>query len=236
MLNIPWFEQADIIQFPAPEQALTDPDGLLAAGGNLSVTTLVDAYQQGIFPWYDDENPIMWWSPSSRAVLDTAAIHISKNMKKLMNRGHYRTKVDVAFEHILQACSASTKERPETWITDEMQQAYQRLFDQGYAHCVGVYNGEDELVGGLYGVFVKNCFCGESMFSHEPNTSKLALITLAQFLQKNGCNTIDCQLPTTHLASMGVETMPRAEFLEKLKGMQNNQRLVKQPWGQLWQP
>lgn len=236
MINITWFDEQDIEQFPSPTRALSEPDGLLAAGGNLSEKTLFAAYRQGIFPWFEDGQPILWWSPSQRAVIATQQIHVGKNMKKLIKQNRYTLAVDTDFAAIVQSCSEITNNRQGTWITDTMRAAYQRLFEQGIAHSVAVYNHEQRLVGGLYGVFVRNCFCGESMFSREANTSKLALIALANFLQTHHCDWIDCQMPTPHLAAMGAKSIPRAEFLATLQSMQDNTRLLQRNWTTLWQP
>ncbi len=237
ILNVPWFDEVDITRFPLPENALVEPDGLLALGGNLSVNTLLNAYQNGIFPWFSKDNPVMWWSPSQRAIIYPKNIHISKNMKKLMRQQRYRIAFDKAFLSVIQSCSANTAiiDREETWITNEMQLAYQELFFQNIAHSVEVWNEKDELVGGLYGVFVKNCFCGESMFSQENNTSKLALIYLAKFLQNYECELIDCQLPTEHLTSLGSEVVPRNKFIKELCLMKDNTVLIRNNWDDLWQ-
>lgn len=232
VLNVPWFSDKDILAFPSVDAALREPDGLLVIGGNLSVQTLKKAYRSGVFPWFEDGQPIMWWSPSIRAVIPTRDIHVSKNMAKLMKQNRYQVKVDRDFSAIVRACS----NRAETWITDDMQAAYQQLHQQGIAHSVGVYDEDDALVGGLYGVFTRNCFCGESMFSLAPNTSKLALITLAQCLTKYDCELIDCQLPTQHLHRMGAKNIPRAEFIKLLHGMADNTILMETTWERLWQP
>ncbi len=237
MLNISWFDDGqNIIQFPAPGQALEEPDGLLAVGGNLSVETLTHAYSQGVFPWYAEYQPILWWSPSKRAIIKTKTIHISKNMAKLIRQARYSICIDKDFDRIIESCANASLRRGEengTWITEEMQSAYKNLHESGVAHCVSVYDRAGELVGGLYGVFVKNCFCGESMFSLAPNTSKLALIHLAQFLSKYGCNMIDCQLITPHLLSMGAEEVSRESFLQKLSAQKDNPSLINQRWNHL---
>ncbi len=237
ILNVAWFDDTDIIQFPDTDKALADPDGLLALGGNLSVVTLTNAYRCGIFPWFSDDDPIMWWSPSQRAIIRPNQVHISKNMKKLIKQQRYRITMDTDFISVLRHCSTDSDiiERQETWITTEMQWAYQDLFAENIVHSVEVWNANDELVGGLYGVFVKNCFCGESMFSNEKNTSKLALIHLAQFLQSYRCETIDCQLPTTHLMSLGAEIMPRKNFISTLNQADDNKALINKDWSTLWQ-
>lgn len=230
MLNVPWFPEQDVTQFPNVESALTSPDGLLMFGGNLSPNSLQNAYCHGVFPWFEDDQPIMWWSPSIRAVIPTNAVHISKNMRKLLRSERYYVVADRDFECVIDACS----DRSVTWIVAPMREAYVELHKMGVAHSVEVYDG-DELVGGLYGVFVKNCFCGESMFSRKPNTSKLALISLAQFLLENNSFLIDCQLSTAHLESMGAVTMKRNDFTDALRLMKNNKLLTNTMWGALWQ-
>lgn len=237
MLNVPWFTDGDIKDFPNPRYALDEPDGLLALGGNLSVSTLYNAYQHGIFPWFAENQPIMWWSPSVRAVINPRTIHVSKNMKKLIKKQKYYYRIDSQFSNVVSACAlpSAIDPRQQTWITAEMQYAYQQLFDEGIAHSVEVYDPNDQLVGGLYGVFINNCFCGESMFSQKNNTSKLALIQLAKFLQAFDCQMIDCQLPTAHLTNMGAVAMPRMTFLQQLNTMTENQQLNQQHWRQQWQ-
>lgn len=234
-MKISWFDDGDIACFPAVERALTEPDGLLAIGGNLSATTLQQAYEHGIFPWFDDDQPIMWWSPSLRAVLDVDGVHIGKNMKKLLKQERYSVSVDRHFAAVAAACATLGNKRQATWITADMQRAYCDLHALGMAHSIEVWNADKQLVGGLYGVFVKNCFCGESMFSYESNTSKLALISLAAFLKAHNCQMIDCQLPTEHLSSMGAIEMPRSVFVELLANMPFNELLAHRSWGHLWQ-
>lgn len=236
MFNIPWLPNADVMEFPSVNHALIEPDGLLAIGGNLSPSTLMTAYENGIFPWFEDNQPILWWSPSERAVIKTNEIHISKNMRKLINRKIYRVTADTDFDAVIQACAAVSPNRQSTWITQQMQQAYKTLFNAGVAHSIEVYNEQEQLVGGLYGVFVNNCFCGESMFSQKENTSKLALIALANFLNAHDCPQIDCQLPTTHLSSMGATCIYREHFIDTLQSTYPNTRLTQQHWTNLWQP
>lgn len=232
MLNVPWFNDGNIVQFPPTEQALSSPDGLLALGGNLSATTLVNAYRCGIFPWFEDEQPIMWWSPSVRAVIPTAHIHIGKNTRKLLKQKRYVITADTVFAEVIDACS----DREATWITESMREAYLELHQQEIAHSIEVFDTKNELVGGLYGVFVRNCFCGESMFSRHSNTSKLALTVLAQFLLEKGCRFIDCQLPTAHLHRMGAMAMQRERFITTLMAMSDNIHLANQLWTKIWQP
>lgn len=239
MLDIDWLPTIDITQFPSTEQALDNPDGLLLIGGNLSVTSLHNAYRNGIFPWYEEDQPIMWWSPSIRAVIETENIYISKSMGKLyrnINRSSgrnekFRIAADTCFQTVIEMCSL----RRETWITEEMRQAYLNLHQENLAHSIEVFDMDNNLVGGLYGVFIGNCFCGESMFSLKPNTSKLALIALAKFLQAHNCPLIDCQMPTEHLMSMGAVEMSRSKFSTYLNTMSSNQVLANNNWRKLWQ-
>ena len=201
------FLLSDQIIFPGP--ALADEDGLLAVGGDLSVERLMLAYQQGIFPWYSEGEPICWYSPHQRFVLQPKDVHVSHSMKQIIRSNKYKVTYDTAFrEAIAQCAQIKRKGQGGTWITDDMKQAYIALHRRGLAHSVEVWQGPD-LVGGLYGVEVGEVFCGESMFSHAPNASKLALIWLCQ---NKSYSLIDCQLYTTHLERMGAGYMDRAEF------------------------
>lgn len=233
MVQVAWYPHTPVIDFPPFSQALSDPDGLLLMGGDLSQTSLQNAYSSGIFPWFSEGDPIMWWSPSERAVIDTNHVHISKNMRKLLKQPRYHVEIDCDFETVIRHC-AFHKGRESTWITEEMQAAYCHLHHVGLAHSVAVYDKDNQLVGGLYGVFVKNIFCGESMFSLQPNTSKLALIHLSQFLSAHGCDKIDCQIPTLHLSRMGAKVLERADFINKLQNMNNNEKLNNCHWRSLW--
>jgi len=204
--------------FPDPATALSEPDGLLAAGGNLSVATLLSAYQQGIFPWYEEGQPILWWSPNPRAVIVPEKIHISKSLAKTLRRGGYRVTTDQAFERVINACAEPRPEhldRPgesHTWISPEMIAAYIRLFEAGHAHSVE-YWLDDQLCGGLYGLAMGNVFCGESMFSRTSNASKIAFSHLAKGLEKAGFVLIDCQVENDHLNSLGAQAMAREDFI-----------------------
>lgn len=201
--------------FPHPETALTDPDGLLAVGGNLHTDTLVDAYRNGIFPWYEEGQPILWWSPASRAVLVPGAEHTGRTMAKVLARGTFQITTDCAFEHVVTACAGSRRGASGTWITAAMIDAYGRLHRDGVAHSLECWqNGE--LVGGLYGLQIGALFCGESMFSRVANASKVAFIVLSRTLARHGFALIDCQIPNPHLTSLGVTTLPRCEFLHQL--------------------
>lgn len=199
--------------FPMPE--LADKDGLLAFGGDLSPERLILAYQNGIFPWFSDDSPILWWSPNPRFVLFPDNLKISKSMKKFLKKTNYKVTFDTAFRDVILNC-ASLREKDGTWITKEMQDAYCKLYELNLAHSVEVWDN-DELIGGLYGVSLGKCFFGESMFSKKDNSSKTGFITLVNFLRKNGFVIIDCQVHTNYLESLGAEHIPRNNFLKIIK-------------------
>lgn len=199
------------IRFPDP--VLAESDGLLAVGGDLRTERLLEAYRQGIFPWYSDDTPILWYSPHERFVLFPEELKISKSMRQLMRSGRFRVTVDRAFDQVISACAAQPRPGQEgTWITADMQEAYKRLHLLGYAHSVEIWQ-EDTLAGGLYGVAVGGVFCGESMFSREANASKTALISLCQ---SGAYQLIDCQVYTDHLASLGARMIPRDLYIALL--------------------
>ena len=208
--------------FPDPATALEYPDGLLAGGGNLSVDTLLSAYRQGIFPWYEQGQPILWWSPNPRAVIFPAHIHISKSLARTLRKGGYQITTDQAFEAVIRACAEPRPEhvdRPgenHTWISEEMIAAYIRLFASGHAHSVEYWR-DGQLCGGLYGLAIGTVFCGESMFSRASNASKIAFSHLAKGLQQAGFTLIDCQVENPHLNSLGAQTMAREDFIGHLK-------------------
>ena len=203
--------EKDKIWFPDP--ALADEDGLLAVGGDLSVERLMLAYNHGIFPWFSEETPILWYSPHERYVLFPEKVKISKSMEQLIRGKRLRVTMDQAFEQVITACASINRPgQPGTWITSDMQAAYIELHKQHYAHSFEVWQGEN-LVGGLYGIAVNDIFCGESMFSRVSNASKLALITLCR---KTNCRMIDCQMHNPHLESMGAEFISREQYLQIL--------------------
>jgi leucyl/phenylalanyl-tRNA--protein transferase len=205
------FELIDDVIFPKPE--LAEEDGLLAIGGDLSEERLILAYRLGIFPWYSANEPILWYSPHERFVLYPDEIIVSHSMQQLINRGTYEVRWNTAFEKVICACAAiPRKGQTSTWITDDMIAAYTALNKKGIAQSIEVWCG-NELVGGLYGVVTGKVFCGESMFSSLPNTSKLALIALCQ---SNKYNLIDCQVHTNHLQSMGARFISRADYMMEL--------------------
>ena len=202
------------IWFPAPE--IADENGLLGVGGNLNPDTLLHAYSNGIFPWFGEGEPILWWSPDPRLMLFCEDLRVSKSMRKILKDQKFRISFDTAFEQVIRNCSAQIRPGQEgTWITKEMMDAYTRLHLSGFAHSAEAWLGND-LVGGLYGVSLGNAFFGESMFSKKSNASKAAFITLVETLREKGFNWIDCQVPTEHLISLGAKEIPRGEFLELL--------------------
>ncbi len=203
------------IYFPPVETA--DEDGFLAIGGDLSTERLLEAYRNGIFPWYNEDDPICWWSPDPRFVLYPDQLHISKSMQQIINRGKFDFSIDHAFEKVIRACSAvKRKDANGTWISEEMIEAYIKLHKLGYA--ISAESWQDEkLVGGLYGIKMGNLFFGESMFSIIPNASKFAFIQLIQQLKTTGLVLVDCQMHTKHLESLGAVMIPRKRFIKILE-------------------
>ncbi len=196
------------ISFPHP--SLADEDGLLAVGGDLSIDRLLLAYEYGIFPWYDEDTPILWYAPLERFVLYPEKIKISKSLQKTVSSGKFHISVDKAFADVIQACATiDRKDQQGTWIVDDMQQAYIDLHKAGFAHSIEVWQ-DNNLVGGLYGVQVGRVFCGESMFSRVSDASKVALVHLAQDF---GLSMIDCQIPSEHLQRMGAELISQEKYL-----------------------
>ncbi len=213
--NFPLYFIGDRLEFPNVENA--NQDGLLAVGGDLSTERLLLAYRNGIFPWFNDDALILWWSPDPRMVLFPEKIRISKSMRKIIRENTFRLTQNTCFEAVMEACAqVERKGQRGTWITEKMKAAYLELFDKGYAKSYEVWENE-QLVGGLYGVDLGHVFSGESMFSLKANASKFAFIQLAQELQKKEYKLIDCQVYTEHLESLGAEEIPRTEFLEILK-------------------
>lgn len=233
MTALPWLD-SNSLTFPPTEQALRQPDGLLAAGGDLSSDRLLLAYRSGIFPWYEQGQPILWWSPDPRAVLFPEQLHVSRSMRKLLRRQYFRVSIDQDFDTVISHC-ANTPRAGQfgTWITEEMQQAYRHLYQLGYAHSVECWL-EDKLVGGLYGISLGAAFFGESMFSHVDNASKACLITLSDHLQGLGFTMIDCQVHSPHLQSLGVSTLSRQSFLQHLAQALSQQPEINWPQQQLF--
>lgn len=204
--------------FPPVEQALRSPNGLLAVGGCLSVERLLDAYRQGIFPWFNEGEPILWWSPDPRMVLIPDEFKISHSLRKTLRTRKFEIRTDSAFEEVMLACAAPRGKQTGTWIHADMIAAYIRLHHLGIAHSVEAWmNGN--LVGGLYGISIGRMFYGESMFSRVTDASKIALAYLTAQLHNWGYGMIDCQMNTPHLASLGAREIPRSEFMLRLQGL-----------------
>lgn len=220
----------DSLAFPSPHQALKNPSGLLALGGDLSVSRLYNAYKQGIFPWFNHNDPIMWWSPSPRAIIHTHQVKINRTLRKFLNKKPYTVTVNKAFNQVITYCADAPFRNDDTWILPEMIRAYQNMHIQGYAHSIEVWCHE-ELVGGLYGVAINGCFSGESMFYKSSNASKIALVALCQHLQSQQVNFIDCQLSNPFLKDMGCVEVDRSHF-ESLK---DKAQSIKLP-ADFWQP
>lgn len=219
---IPWLEGK--APFPALESALLEPNGLLCAGGDLSPQRLLNAYQHGIFPWYASGEPILWWSPDPRMVLDPAAFRISRSLRRCLRAGRYQVTLDRDFAAVIRACAEVPRAGQDgSWISRAMQHAYGELAQLGFAHSVETWI-DGRLVGGLYGIAIGRMFYGESMFSQATDASKIAAAHLARFLEGEGYGMIDCQMKTAHLASLGAREIPRAVFMARLRA------LVAVPW------
>ena len=208
--------------FPPVDSALRDPDGLLAAGGGLSVGRLVSAYAQGIFPWFAEGDPVLWWSPDPRMVLPTREFHVSRSLARRLHRGGFLITADRAFRDVIDQCAAPRDGEAGTWLVPAMRRAYTELHKAGFAHSWEVWMNGD-LAGGVYGVAVGRMFFGESMFSRRTDASKIALARLAAQLDRWGFPWLDCQMATSHLASLGARPVPRAEFVQEVA------RLVQEP-------
>ncbi|MEO7775634.1 MAG: leucyl/phenylalanyl-tRNA--protein transferase [Steroidobacteraceae bacterium] len=217
MKQITWLSALDPPErFPAADQALDEPAGLLAAGGDLSTERLIAAYARGIFPWYSPGQPVLWWTPDPREVLYPGEFRLARSLARTIRRGALTTTMDQAFDAVIEACSGPRRGLPGTWITPEMRAAYERLHRLGHAHSFETW-ADGELVGGLYGVRSGTVFCGESMFSRRADASKVALARLVQECAPLGIELIDCQLNSQHLRSLGSRAIPRLEFLEQLR-------------------
>ena len=210
MLHIPWLDPEDF-SFPPIDQAMAEPSGLLAAGGDLSPDRLVAAYRRGIFPWYEQGQPILWWSPDPRMVLRPKDLHISRSTRKFMLKQEYVITLDKSFESVVRNCAQPGQTQQGTWITDEMVAAYIELHKRGIAHSVEVWL-ENKLVGGLYGLGIGQLFFGESMFSLKTNASKIGFLHLVKQLDLWQYSLIDCQISSNHLANFGAIEISRQEF------------------------
>jgi len=211
---IPWI-RGDA-PFPPIEKALKSPNGLLCAGADLSPGRLVSAYAQGIFPWYSEGDPILWWSPDPRMVLFPDELRVSRSLRRTVQRGLYETRFDTALRKVIENCAAPRDGHAGTWIIPEMIEAYVVLHERGFVHSVESWR-DGELVGGLYGMALGKVFFGESMFAHAPDASKVALVKLVERLAAQDFRLIDCQQATSHLASLGAREVPRAEFAQRLR-------------------
>lgn len=197
--------------FPDPANAERDPDGLLAVGGDLTPARLLNAYRRGIFPWFGEHDPILWWSPDPRMVLFPDKLRISRSLDKTLRRDKFGISFDRAFSRVIRACAEPRRNEPGTWLSSEMISAYEQLHEEGIAHSAEAWQGE-QLVGGLYGIALGRIFFGESMFSRVSNASKVAFVNLVRKLQQAGYLLIDCQVYTAHLESLGAHLIPREEF------------------------
>jgi len=211
---IPWLDSGD--PFPEVERALAEPNGLLAAGADLSLPRLLEAYRNGIFPWFGHDQPILWWSPDPRMVLFPAELKVSRSLARTLRSTRFEVRADTAFDAVIEGCRQPRRGESGTWITEGMTEAYGTMHRAGFAHSVETWL-DGKLVGGLYGVALGRAFFGESMFARVSDASKVALVALARQLQHWGFGVIDCQMNTAHLASLGAREIPRAEFTRRLR-------------------
>lgn len=217
---IPWLDSGE--SFPPVETALAEPNGLLAVGGDLSPQRLLAAYRQGIFPWFSEGQPILWWSPDPRMVLFPTELKVSRSLAKRLRKTDYEIRFDSAFREVVMACASVPRAGQDgTWITPEMMVAYYQLHELGHAHCVETWMG-GQLTGGIYGVSIGRMFYGESMFHLATDASKIALVYLMRHLEKAGFGMMDCQMKTQHLASLGGREIPRSEFSRRLAELVNS--------------
>ncbi len=210
---IPWLGEND--PFPPVELALTDPNGLLAAGADLSSPRLLDAYVRGIFPWFSNGDPLLWWSPDPRMVLFLGELHVARSLRRVIRSRRYSVTFDQAFVDVMRGCAEPRDGQDGTWITDAMVDAYSALAALGYAHSVEAW-ADGVLAGGLYGVAIGRMFFGESMFARRTDASKVALVHLVRQLQRWDFRLMDCQMSTDHLASLGAREIPREDFVEEV--------------------
>ena len=215
--RISWLSPSDPAGvFPDVENALAEPDGLLAAGGDLTASRLLAAYKKGIFPWYDDGQPILWWSPDPRCILRVDDLHLSRRLRQQLPKSTAELRFNYSFAEVIRACAGERKSQQGTWITEDMITAYEQLHADGWAHSIEVWDG-DTLAGGIYGLSIGRVFFGESMFSAKANASKIALLGLTGQMKANGLEIIDCQVVSQHLMTLGAIVIPRAEFTQILE-------------------
>ena len=211
---IPWIHRGD--SFPPLTEALASPNGLLCAGGDLAPERILEAYRRGIFPWFAEGDPILWWSPDPRMVLFPEELRVSRSLRKAVVRGDFDVRVDTAFRAVIEACAAPRDGRAGTWIVAGMMDAYTKLHELGFAHSVECWQ-DGALAGGLYGLWLPHAFFGESMFTRVPDASKVALVHLVDRLRSLGARVIDCQQSTAHLSSLGAREIPRRDFAQLLE-------------------
>lgn len=216
MIRLPQLHPSRPALFPTPESALDEPNGLLAWGGDLSAERLLAAYSQGVFPWFNEDEPILWWSPDPRCVFRTDGVHVSRSLRRQLAKTNWRLTADTSFSRVMQACAAPRNGQPGTWIGRDMIAAYEELHRLGHAHSVEVWD-RGTLVGGIYGVAIGRLFCGESMFSAHTGGSKVALAGLCQLLHGWGFPLLDAQVTNPHLMSMGAVEVPRREFVSQAR-------------------
>jgi leucyl/phenylalanyl-tRNA--protein transferase len=213
-MKVPWLPVTGVA-FPQVERALADPDGLLAAGGDLSPARLLSAYRNGVFPWYSGSQPILWWSPAMRTVFDTGNLHIPRRLTRWLGGCDWQIRSDSAFAEVMRECAEPRRHERGTWITEDMLAAYGELHALGHAHSVEAWDG-DRLVGGIYGVAIGRMFYGESMFSIATNGSKVALLALCRAMRDWGWPLLDAQVASGHLFTLGAREMPRAAFCARV--------------------
>ena len=225
---------ADPSAFPAIETALEEPDGLLAFGGDLGSERLLAAYSRGIFPWYSEGQPILWWSPDPRMILATGAVHVPRRLRRWLKSCTWTIRTDHAFAQVMRACAEPRHDGGGTWITEAMLDAYARLHDEGHAHSLEVYD-HNRLIGGIYGIAIGRMFFGESMFSRRTNASKIALLCLCHGLAAQGFPLLDAQVCSAHLESLGAQSMSRADFRREITRL-CSQTGIPGSWAGLFDP
>ena len=219
MSRLTWLNPGDPPDaFPPVDHALREPDGLLAAGGDLSVERLVYAYRNGIFPWYDEGQPLLWWSPDPRCVMQPGDFHLSRRSRRYLRASQATVRFNSTFDEVIRACAAPRPTQQGTWITPDMIRAYEQLHREGWAHSIEIWL-DGELAGGLYGLAIGRAFFGESMFSASPNASKAALLTLATLMDQRVFGIVDCQVLSSHLLSLGATMLPRSRFIDAIASL-----------------
>lgn len=229
LCNVSLIWLGDSYDFPAPEES--PADGLIAVGGDLHPKRILAAYKRGIFPWFSGGEPPLWWSPDPRMILLPKDLKVSKSMRQVLRKGYFSVQFDNRFDEVIAACASTPRKNEEgTWITADIKHAYGELHRMGYAHSVEVYNPENQLVGGLYGIAIGSAFFGESMFTRESNASKVGFIRLVDRLKTQGYTLIDCQVETDHLSSLGASTVSRSTFLSMLNAALKQQTNAPKKW------